>query len=297
MKGRKPDDIRAHLDKSVISNILAGARASLKEPSRPFTPAETTRSLFAQNDYANRPSSSYGTQVVEEQEKRRPAPISFDAPIQTNRKGLASLEVISREPVKPKAAPKETNALIDELRRLQAFEEVRGLYTVEDLDSLPMKLQSSDLPPELLLRELALTMESFTNEPVKLLKLAAVLLSELTRLELLIKQKRDVVETHNLAMACVKAIYKFSKLPQWDKAFTEQGVYAALHDAIVAILNSEFVELDGQLPFDWLIYALGTIKNISLDATQVNESVSLMAVLSKLLPLPSQFAIEDEDYR
>jgi hypothetical protein len=105
------------------------------------------------------------------------------------------------------------------------------------------------------------------------------------------------VESHNLAMAAVKAIYKYSKLAEWDQSFTEQGVYIALHDAIVAVLSSESVELDGQLPFDWLIYALGTIMNISLDASHVLSSVSLMALLSKLLPLPSQFAIEHEDNR
>ena len=36
-----------------------GGKASLNEPSRPFTPGDLPRHLFHGNDYTNRPGSSY----------------------------------------------------------------------------------------------------------------------------------------------------------------------------------------------------------------------------------------------
>lgn len=55
------------LQKSLIAETLQGARASvgmggkasLHEPSRPFTPGDMPRHLFHGNDYSNRPGSSY----------------------------------------------------------------------------------------------------------------------------------------------------------------------------------------------------------------------------------------------
>lgn len=56
------------LQKSLIAETLQGARAqvsargnkaSLNEPSRPFTPGDLGRHLLHGNDYSNRPGSSY----------------------------------------------------------------------------------------------------------------------------------------------------------------------------------------------------------------------------------------------
>ena len=53
------------LQKSLIAETLSAARAnvggkaSLNEPSRPFTPGDMPRHLFYGNDYSNRPGSSY----------------------------------------------------------------------------------------------------------------------------------------------------------------------------------------------------------------------------------------------
>ena len=57
------------LQRSLIAETLHGARAqvgvkpgqkaSLNEPSRPFTPGDMPRHLFHGNDYSNRPGSSY----------------------------------------------------------------------------------------------------------------------------------------------------------------------------------------------------------------------------------------------
>ena len=44
-----------------VASVLAGARASLVNPSRPYTPADALRPLFAGSDYSSRPSSAYST--------------------------------------------------------------------------------------------------------------------------------------------------------------------------------------------------------------------------------------------
>jgi len=60
------DAMSSALQKSLIAETLQGARAhvgsgkaSLHEPSRPFTPGDMPRHLFHGNDYSNRPGSSY----------------------------------------------------------------------------------------------------------------------------------------------------------------------------------------------------------------------------------------------
>ena len=63
-----PDAMMSALQKSLIAETLSGARAqvgvsggkaSLHEPSRPFTPGDMPRHLLYGNDYSNRPGSSY----------------------------------------------------------------------------------------------------------------------------------------------------------------------------------------------------------------------------------------------
>jgi len=64
----KSDTMMSALQRSLIAETLQGARAhvgargtkaSLNEPSRPFTPGDLPRHLFHGNDYSNRPGSSY----------------------------------------------------------------------------------------------------------------------------------------------------------------------------------------------------------------------------------------------
>lgn len=65
--GSTQDTMMSALQKSLIAETLQGARAhvgsngkaSLNEPSRPFTPGDMPRHLFHGNDYSNRPGSSY----------------------------------------------------------------------------------------------------------------------------------------------------------------------------------------------------------------------------------------------
>lgn len=64
----KSDTMMSALQRSLIAETLSGARAqvsarggkaSLNEPSRPFTPGDLGRHLLHGNDYSNRPGSSY----------------------------------------------------------------------------------------------------------------------------------------------------------------------------------------------------------------------------------------------
>ena len=63
--GGEEDAMMSALQRSLIAETLQGARASvgnkasLNEPSRPFTPGDMPRHLFHGNDYSNRPGSSY----------------------------------------------------------------------------------------------------------------------------------------------------------------------------------------------------------------------------------------------
>ena len=53
------DPMMSALQRSLIAETIHGARASLHEPSRPFTPGDLPRHLFHGDDYSNRPGSSY----------------------------------------------------------------------------------------------------------------------------------------------------------------------------------------------------------------------------------------------
>jgi len=72
MYDSNPEDgsegIMSTLQRSLIAETLQGARAhvgvpggkaSLNEPSRPYTPGDMPRHLIYGNDYSNRPGSSY----------------------------------------------------------------------------------------------------------------------------------------------------------------------------------------------------------------------------------------------
>lgn len=92
---------------SLIANTRQEARATLNEPSRPFTPAD--RHLFSGNDYTNRPSSSYNINSLVSQAATEfnasipPVASNLPFPSQQRKKGeLPKLEkapdFIKREP-------------------------------------------------------------------------------------------------------------------------------------------------------------------------------------------------------
>ena len=63
-KDPEGDTMLSTQQKMQIASIVQGARASLQEPSRPFTPGDMPRHLFSGDDYSNRPGSSYKMKTV-----------------------------------------------------------------------------------------------------------------------------------------------------------------------------------------------------------------------------------------
>jgi len=61
------DAISKKLQQSHINHILKDAKkATLNEPSRPFTPGDLGRGIVSGNEYQDRPGSSYKTRTVVE---------------------------------------------------------------------------------------------------------------------------------------------------------------------------------------------------------------------------------------
>ena len=57
--GLGADPMMSAVQRSLIAETIHGARVTLNEPSRPFTPGDLPRHLFQGDDYSNRPGSSY----------------------------------------------------------------------------------------------------------------------------------------------------------------------------------------------------------------------------------------------
>ena len=80
---------------SLIANTRQEARATLNEPSRPFTPAD--RHLFSGNDYSNRPPSSYNINSLISQ-----AASEFNASIPTSTSSTGNPPFPSQLPARRK---------------------------------------------------------------------------------------------------------------------------------------------------------------------------------------------------
>ena len=138
---RKP--ITSHLQKSIISNVIQTARACLNEPSRPFTPAEAQRALFSQNEYANRPPSSYAPRPVLKKTRNqsvetRKEPVIITETVKTRDLDALESAMLKKSepirPIKPINPPEmqefsDFQGLISLLQGLIDHEEARLLYT------------------------------------------------------------------------------------------------------------------------------------------------------------------------
>ncbi|CAG9463348.1 unnamed protein product [Pedinophyceae sp. YPF-701] len=60
MRSERGEGRLSRLRENAAVNVINAAKASLKEPTRPVTPADHSRRLFTHNDYNERPQSSYG---------------------------------------------------------------------------------------------------------------------------------------------------------------------------------------------------------------------------------------------
>ncbi|CAG9321990.1 unnamed protein product [Blepharisma stoltei] len=174
------DSLTAHLEKSTISNIIQTARASLKDPSRPYTPAESVRTLFT-NDGTSRPNSSYSLKAMAADiaPKRTARQNNYEPLPQPTRRNISSggSKKSTREPVKTIQEDTfnvdETNMkhLLDErpdlkeiyeenkeeksdllseikeitsiLEKMHQHPEVRTLYENDDIEALTVRITES----------------------------------------------------------------------------------------------------------------------------------------------------------
>lgn len=307
------DAVTAHLDKSIISNILSGARASLKEPSRPFTPGDTQRALFTNQD-ANRPPSSYSIRAMsKELEPLKQKPTILDQPMQvissSRRVPSEERKSSSRKPVKviqetieekvelENETLIELKNLISVLEKMKIHSEVRQLYQNNDLDVFLTSLTEclatarflENKPAwascEEVLKILALAFENFEDDVQKIMKLGRCLLENIINHELLYKKTKKTVVVNSIAASAIKVLYQFSKKKEYDSLFVEENLHDTIYKLFINIIFEDtYLEID--LPYDFLIFVLGTLKNLSNFSGVSNILISLISPLSSLLPTP-----------
>jgi hypothetical protein len=303
------DKVTAHLDKNIISNIIQTARASLKEPSRPFTPGESQRTLFSSSDVTRPPSSYSIRNLSKDLEPLKSRPVVLDPPIQTSKKPKTDeLNFLPRKPVKvTQEAPQafdydEENETLAELKNLMSIldkmrlhQEIRKLYETNDLDIFLDTLTNTlaalkylESKPkwatcEEVLKMLALTLENFEKEPKKVLKIAKCLLENITKHEILYEKKKKNIIMNQLAAGAVKVIYQYSKNNQNDQIFLEENLFETVYNLLINIVSEDpYVEID--LPYDFLIFLLGILKNITNSSEIAKHSIQIISPLSSLLP-------------
>ena len=302
------DSVTSHLEKSIISNILSGARASLKEPSRPFTPAEVQRSLFVAPD---RPPSAYSIKTLaKDLDPIRPKQASFEGPIQTKRRGLSEEKKSEvRKPVKavPEANVYDEIPECEELNQLKnlifvfdqmkVHSEARELYQREDLKEVLadisaclQKLKYVGQKPawasvEEVMKSLALTVEKFESDSEKVLIIGKCVLDNIAAHELLYKRNKKGIFISSLASGSLKVLYQFSKKTENDEFFLNEKIIDTLYVLLINIVSEDtYLEID--LPYEFLIFLLGILKNTTNNEKLAKASGNFINPLSTLLPTP-----------
>jgi hypothetical protein len=303
------DSVTSHLEKSIISSIISNARASLKEPSRPFTPSEVQRSLFTSSD---RPGSSYSIKSLSKDlQPLKPKQVLLDAPIQTKRRVMSEENKSeSRQPVKALAVEisntkeflenedlNQLKNLIFLLDQMKIHSEARQLYQKEDLQellneisSVLQKLKYLENKPawaavEEVMKNLALTLERFEKEVEKVMIIGKCLLDNITAHEVLYLKGRKGLNVHPLASASLKVLYQFSKKNENDFVFWNEKVVDTLYVLLINIVSEDtFLEVD--LPYEFLIFLLGILKNITNNDEISRNCCNFVNPLAALLPTP-----------
>ena len=303
------DSVTSHLDKSIISSILSNARASLKEPSRPFTPGDIQRSLFTSSD---RPPSSYSIKSLSKDlQPLKPKPVSLEAPIQTKRRVMSEENKNeSRKPVRAIATDIITFDEIPEsedlsqlknqiflLDQMKVHSEARQLYQKEDLQELLNDISSSlqklkfvEKRPawagvDEVMKNLALTLERFEKETEKVLIIGKCLLDNITAHEVLYARGKKGIAVNPLASGTLKVLYQFSKKKENDSAFINEGLIDSLYVVLINIVSEDtYLEID--LPYEFLIFLLGILKNITNNEDIAKNCVNFVNPLATLLPTP-----------
>ena len=309
MNNSSRDKVKAHLDKSIISNVIQTARATLKEPSRPFTPGETLRTLFNNTDLS-RPGSSYSIKSLnKELEPLKNRPTMLETPIQTGRKVMTENSKSSkRVPIKVSTEIQEEcyeeNYVLGDMKNIifqlelfkQNLEQEIDEDSMEDLlenfTSTLAEIKYLENKPswatcEEFLKQLALTTTYFEKHPSITLKIAKCLLENITNHDLLFKKNSSDLVPSTLALSSIKVLYQLSKNKENDKIFVKEDFLDTIYSLLLNIM-AEDTYTDIDLPYEFLLFLLGTLKNLTSNIEISETSSKFISPISGLLPSPLQ---------
>ena len=299
--------LTSHLEKSIISNVIQTARACLNEPSRPFTPSESQRALFAQNDYTSRPPSSYvpkGRPVLrrgsQEALVRKEKPVLKEA-VKLQSRELELAEAPKPEPqrpIRPKAEITKQGAAAT-LQALLDREDLRKRYEEQEWKLLAEGLRNeggtltAEAKEDLCGQVLGLV-ELLSDVSTRLLLLKTIF-QLISDLRLLSRKANGKLKPNPILQSACKLAYLPSKVKTNDSLFHAIHFIGTLYEVLVKLLSDELVELEEgeqSVPFQTLVYLLGTLKNLTDDEAGREQAldVGLVVVLAQLLPLPVNFA-------
>lgn len=305
------DKVTAHLDKSIIKNILQNARASLKEPSKPYTPTEQARSLFS-NSEVTRPTSAYSLKsLAKELEPIKPKQLALEVPVKTGRKVLSEGEKLGpRKPVKvvynEKVVESEEKVenedfgfgeLLKVVDRIKYDTEFRENLTDDELEVILEEFseclvevsysneKSRWLNSKQMLKSLAMSLEVFTGDIRKTLKICKCLLENITNHGLLYIKKSKGLATSPLALGAIKYLYQYSKEALNDLIFIQEGVVDTLYSVLISVVSEDSFEKI-ELPYEFLLYLLGILKNLTNNSEAAEECFRFFNLLTSLMPNP-----------
>ncbi|OMJ79304.1 hypothetical protein SteCoe_20728 [Stentor coeruleus] len=312
MNSASKDKVKAHLDKSIISSIISTARASIKEPSRPFTPGDSQRTLFSNSDLA-RPPSSYSIKTfAKELEPLKQRPVILEPVIQTGRKVMS--EDIKNPPRKPvkiiREIPEEIqeeddeNPMINEARdiiktidKIRSDAEYRNCFENEKLqvllDNITDILAELKYSPHVpiwisrkeILKSLAFTLEFFEKDTIKIMKICKNILENVTNHDMLYRKKKKSVVTNPLALGAIKSLYQLTKSSENDEIFKKEELINTFYEVLLSIISEDSYSQIG-LPYEFMLYLLGSVKNVTNNEEITFQSYKFLSVLMPLLPTP-----------
>lgn len=201
-------------------------------------------------------------------------------------------------PVKAKADTLKPGAVAT-LQALVDREDLRKRYEEQEWRLLAEKLSTE---AELLAAEaredlcaqILLLVELATEVSTRLLFLKVVFLLVLD-FKLLSQKANGKLKPHPILQSACKLAYMPSKAKANDSLFHAIRLIEILYEILVKLLSDELVELEGgehSVPFQTLVYLVGTLKNLTDDESGRQQAldVGLVVVLARLLPLPADFA-------
>ncbi len=247
--------------RSSIREVISGARATISQPSRPFTPRETmqNRKLFYDQEYTDRPSSA----------------ISITS---SNFKVLAPIRPPSQE--ERQSDEPET---IEQSEKRKFWAGINALLQVMDpdndsdaikeaADSVFLLLtthqnQLSENQQRVILQRVSKLMDN--KEPLILFKATAIIL--------------QLSPDGPFLLSTCKLLFQLSKQSECDKHFREEKVL----DPLIRLLRNPKQEKS----WDTWLFAIAALKNISTDSTEIQKLLlkqHIISVLSNVIQMVNQ---------